>query len=244
MDYESLLEAARGDERVVGLVLTGSRGRGVLVREGSDWDVRVVVRDDALDECRRRYETPHGSQVEAAVLPLSEFARAGLPGSGSEWDRYSYVRAQVPLDRDGVVTGLVAAKAALAPDEARGLAVAALDAYVNAYFRSAKCLRLGLDLEAQLDAAESVPPFLTALFAVHGRVRPFNKFLRWELEAFPLGEETWRADTLLPRLAEIAATADAAAQQALFRDAERLARGRGLGDVIDGWEADSSLLRG
>jgi hypothetical protein len=34
------------------------------------------------------------------------------------------------------------------------------------------------------------------------------------------------------------------AQQALFRDAERLAREHGFGEVIDGWEPDVAWLRG
>jgi hypothetical protein len=42
----------------------------------------------------------------------------------------------------------------------------------------------------------------------------------------------------------VARTADAAEQQALFRDAEALARAHGLGMVIDAWEPDVEWLRG
>lgn len=99
-------------------------------------------------------------------------------------------------------------------------------------------------IEAHLDAAESLSPFLTALFAIHGRVRPFNKFLRWELEEYPLGAETWSAKELLPRLEAITASGALDEQQALFRDVEQLAREHGLGSVIDGWEPDVAWLRG
>jgi hypothetical protein len=245
LEYERLVEISRADDAVVGLVLTGSRGRGPAARPDSDWDVRLVVRDDAAGECSLRRATPHGSPVEVAVLSLSAFEQAGAIGSESEWDRYSYAHAQVVVDKlAGRIAALVQEKSVLPAEAANGIAAEGLDTYVNSYYRSAKNLRNGLFLEAHLDAAESVPPFLTALFAFHGRVRPFNKFLRWELEHFPLGGGHWTADELLPRLELIVASGELGAQQALFRDAERLAREYGFGEVIDGWEPDVAWLRG
>lgn len=47
-------ETARVDPAVVGLVLTGSRGRGPEPRPDADWDVRLVLRDADLGAgCRR-----------------------------------------------------------------------------------------------------------------------------------------------------------------------------------------------
>jgi hypothetical protein len=126
----------------------------------------------------------------------------------------------------------------------QAIAALMLDSYINAYYWSAKNLGHGLTTEAHLDAAESVPPFLIALFAMHERVRPFNKFLRWELEQHPLGDRVWAAETLLPRLQRIIGTGGLDEQQRLFRDTERLARERGLGRVVDGWQPDVSWLRG
>ncbi|MHB1242792.1 MAG: hypothetical protein ACYC1P_05260 [Gaiellaceae bacterium] len=238
--YAELVERARADEDVLGLVLTGSRGRGFRVRPDSDWDVRLVLRDGALDT----YATPHGSPVEVFVLGRSAFERTGLPGSGSEWDRYSYVRCELVLDRDGELAELLAVKARLGEEEARDLADSALDGYVNSYYRSARNGANDLQLEARLDAAESVPPLLTTLFALERRVRPFNKFLGWELGLEPLPGEAWGIDVLLPRLQRILGSGALAEQQALFRDVEALARGRGLGHVIDGWKPDVAWLRG
>jgi hypothetical protein len=102
---------------------------------------------------------------------------------------------------------------------------------------------LGMALAARLDAAESVPYFLTTLFALHERVRPFNKYLCWELEQHPLSGDEWSAEQLLPLL-EAAVAGDLAAQRSLFRKIERLARGHGHGDVIDGWGDDVDWLRG
>ena len=134
MSYEELVALARDDPNVLGLVLTGSRGAGALVRRGA----------------RRR--------------------EANAPAGG------------------------------------RSLAPERLDDYVNSYFRSAKSHRLGRLFEAQLDATESIPPLLDTLCALHGRVRPFNKLLQWELEREPLGGDVWAVEVLLPRLGAILAT--------------------------------------
>ena len=48
----------------------------------------------------------------------------------------------------------------------------------------------------------------------------------------------------MDRLERIARTGDLGEQAALFRNAEALARERGLGAVIDGWEPDVGRLRG
>lgn len=243
--YESLVERARADDDVAGLVLTGSRGRGFKVRPDSDFDVRLVVTDESFEDCVARYATPHGSPVEVFVLRVTSFAHAGLPGHGSEWDRYSYVRAELVLDKlDGGIADLVAAKATLSEDEARSIAAHALDDYVNSYYRSARNHQNGLALESHLDAAESVGPLLTTLFALDRRVRPFNKFVAYELSLEPLPGEAWGADRLLALVRTIVSTGDLAAQQELFRDVEALARECGLGDVIDGWEPDVAWLRG
>lgn len=244
-DYDGLVEVARADDRVLGLVLTGSRGRGPFARADSDWDVRLVVRDDALSETAAAFATGHGASVETVVFSLTDFECAGEIGSPTAWDRYSYAHAQVVLDKfEGRIGELVAAKGILSREAAREVATEKLDDYINAYYRSAKNLGDGLVVEGHLDAAESVSPFLTTLFALHERVRPFNKFLRWELQEYPLGAPLWAADTLLARLQRITSTGELEEQQQLFRDTEQLARERSLGDVVDSWQPDVPWLRG
>ena len=243
-EYERLVERAQQDEAIVGLVLTGSRGRDAFIREASDWDVRVVVRDDAFDDGVIRYATPHGSKVEVAVYRLSTFARLNEVGSDMGWDRYSYVHAKVVVDRlEGGFAQMVTAMAYLPPERARSLAAWDLDGYVNAYYRSLKNWWVGLEHEAHLDAAESVPLLLSALFAIPERVRPFNRFLGWELEHFPLPGDVWSAPVLLPRLQAILSAGDVGVQAALFRDMENHARSHGHGEVVDSWEPDLDWLR-
>ena len=72
---DELLEEAREDENVIGVVVHGSRGRGSHVHERSDWDVIVVVRDPS-----GRYDSEHGSLLEAVEVPsLTELPDWMLP---------------------------------------------------------------------------------------------------------------------------------------------------------------------
>lgn len=219
---EPLLAEARDDENVVGVVLFGSRGKGAFVTERSDWDVFVVVRE-------HRGERPftHGAVLETVEVTLDELRNQPA------WNRYSLAWLEPQLDKSGEVAAAMADAIRVDPAGAGE----PLDGYVNSYYRSVKNARVGLELASLLDAQESIPWFLEFVFAVHGRLRPFNKWLAWDLESHPL---PWSD---LPRLERIARTGDLAEQQALFRDAESLAREHDLGSVIDSWEPDVAWLR-
>ena len=235
MNYDDWIELAHREPRIVGVVVTGSRGRGALVHERSDWDLRVLVRDGEEAFADSLY-TPHGSGVEVSASTVSAFREA--PG----WDRYSYAHVQVPVDKlDGGVERLVAKRGTLAPDEAEELARESLGAYTNSLYRSLRDAELGLALAARLDAADAVSALLTALFAFERRVRPFNKYARWELEAHPLRD--WRADELLA-LVEASLAGGAAPQRALLRAVEPSVRAHGYGRAIDDWEPHVAFLRG
>lgn len=220
---DTLLAEAREDENVIGVVVHGSRGRGLHVHDGSDWDVIVVVR-----ERTGRYDSPkRGGELEASeVTSLADLPRWMLPAI--TWTTPA-------LDKTGVLTAQLAEITKVDP----ATAVEPLDGYVNSYYRSAKSARAGLELAALLDAQESIPHYLDFVFAAHGRVRPYNKWLEWELREHPLP-----VGLDLGRLERIARTGDLDNQQALFRETERLARELGHGTTIDGWEPDVAFLRG
>jgi hypothetical protein len=222
---EPLLADARADENVIGVVVFGSRGKGAFIDdERSDWDVFVVVLE-------HRGERPfrHGDEVETVEVTVDELRNQ------PRWNRYSLAWLEPQLDKTGEVAA--ALRDAVAVDPAS--AAAPLDGYVNMLYRSLKNERSGLALASLLDAQESLPWFLEFVFTVHGRLRPYNKWLEWELREHPLP-----VAVDLARLERIARTGDAGEQRALFRDAEALARAHGLGNVIDGWEPDIAWLRG
>ena len=234
MTYDEWIELARREPRIVGVVVTGSRGRNAYVHAGSDWDLRVVVQDGE-DVFADSLDTPHGSKVEVAATTLTGFRDA------PDWDRYSYAHVRVPVDKlDGEVRRLVEAKGSLAAAEAHELARESLGAYTNSLYRSLRDAELGLDLAARLDAADAISALLTAIFALERRVRPFNKYLRWELATYPL--RAWDPDELLALVAG-ALEGGADAQRALLRAVEPRARAHGHGDVIDDWEPHVEFLR-
>jgi hypothetical protein len=218
---DELLARAREDENVVGVVVHGTRGRGLHLHEDSDWDVIVVV-----GERRGDYDTAHGAPLESfEVTSLTE-----LPG----WMLPAITWRQPELDKTGAVAEQLATATTVDPSTAAD----PLDGYVNMLYRSLKNARAGLELASLLDAQESIRWFLDFAFAVHGRIRPYNKWLEWELERHPLP-----VAIDLGRLERIARTADVDEQRALFRDVEALARKHGLAATIDGWEPDVAWLR-
>jgi hypothetical protein len=186
-----------------------------------------------------RHPLRHGDPVEVVATTLAAYAERPVPRSPAAYEAYAFAHVTPLVDKlGGEIAALTDAKGRVDP----AAAAEPLDDYINHYYRSRKSARGGLELEARFDAAESVAPFLEFLFGAFGRVRPFNKWLRWELETYLLGPP-WTADGLLPRLERIL-DGRLDEQQALFRDAERLARERGHGDVVDGWEPDVAWLRG
>ena len=219
---DELLARARDDENVIGVVVHGSRGRGLHVHDGSDWDVIVVVREPA-----GHYDSERGGELEAFELT----SIAQLP----KWMLPAVTWTTPALDKTGEVAAQLAEVTTVDP----ATAAEPLDAYVNSYYRSAKNARTGLELAALLDAQESIPYYLDFVFAAHGRVRPYNKWLEWELREHPLP-----VPLDLVRLERIALTGDLDEQRALFRDTEALARSLGHGSTIDGWEPDVAWLRG
>jgi hypothetical protein len=220
---DALLAEAREDENVVGLLVHGSRGRNLYVHEGSDWDVVVVVR-----ERTGRYDSEErGGELEASEVT----SLADLP----KWMLPAFTWTTPALDKTGAVAVQLAEVTRVDP----ATAAEPLDDYVNSYYRSAKNARAGLELAALLDAQESIPHYLDFVFVVHGRMRPYNKWLEWELREHPLPVELD-----LGRLERMALTAALDDQRSLFRETERLARELGHGATIDGWEPDVAWLRG
>jgi hypothetical protein len=215
-EFAALVDRAREDPNIVGLMLAGSRGTGAYVTPESDYDAYVILRDDGLlADYGKRFPSEHGDPVEYILFSLEGFRSHATPGTSSRWNAYTFAHIEPLVDKlDGEISRIASAKALPGPGDAREF----LDGYLNQHYRSKKNLTAGRELEGHLDAAESVPWFLDFLFAAHDRVRPFNKWLRWELEHYPL-EEPWRAG-LLTRLETIVSTGSLEGQRNLFCDAE------------------------
>jgi len=70
--------------------------------------------------------------------------------------------------------------------------------------------------EATLDAAEGVAPFLEVMFASERRIRPYNRYLCWELERHPLSESGVGGDEILRLVAGVLQGTDGATRE-MFR---------------------------
>jgi predicted nucleotidyltransferase len=238
-----LLSEVERDANVVGLVLTGSAAREGMATPRSDLDVYVVLREP--DPGRR---TARSAELDLPVCTLDDLRVVPAPLNPDPdgwWERYSFAHARLLLDRtDGELARLVDGWGTLSGGESKRVLETYLDGYLNYVYRSLKSLRDGRALEARLDAVESLPWMLAVIFAFERRVRPYNKYLVWELSHHPLEQPEWQVTTLVPQIAAILETADAGAQRAVFRTVEEAAREVGLGGIVDAWGDELTVLRG
>ena len=238
---------SREDPSIVGLVLSGSAARGDMATERSDVDV-YVVRDDDVER-----ETDHSPEIDEIYWSVSDLEDVSPFGSGGWWFRWSFAYAQVLRDdTGGRIARAVRRQAVLDDDEQRSILVDhdQLDGYVNFAYRALKNHRDGRLLEASLDAAEALPWLLHVVFTLAGRVRPYNKYLPWELREHPLAVPEWSAEALPPEL-ELMLDGDPAAIRRTFVVVDREVRAWDArhgttvcGDTIDSWADELEILRG
>jgi hypothetical protein len=236
-------DAAHGAD-LLGIVLSGSAARD-LATEHSDLDVIVVLTDEAAAG-RSTVKSP---EVDEAVDSWSELQDVPTFGTEDWWQRWSYAWAPVLLDRTGgALADAVRRQATLSPDEADGVLIEhdRLDGWLNFAYRALKDDRDGRPLEARLDAAESVPWLLDVVFTMAGRVRPYNKYLPWELRTHPL--DGWPADDLLG-LVERTLEGDVGAIRETFARVRPACSsydaGRGhtrTTDMVEGWGEELAIF--
>jgi len=239
--YLDLLELAETRSEVLAFWLTGSRGKG---RETavSDYDCVLVVRDEAFQAWRAAHAGRDQGRTDCTVMTLEGLRAHAAWGGPEAWDRYSYAHVGVLVDRtEGLCQQIIDEKACVPTSEVADFIGRSLDHYLNQTYRALKCLRDGLPLAARLEAAEAIAPLLDALFALdRRRLRPFYKYLEWELATHPLVA----GQALALRLPARLDPADAETLSSLLRDAEPLFRAGGHGAVFDGWGSDLAWMRG
>jgi hypothetical protein len=235
---------ASNDSTILGLVLSGSAARG-MATERSDVDV-YVIRDDDVER-----ETSRSSAMDEIYWSVADLEQVDRHGTGGWYFRWSFAYAQVLRDlTDGRITDAVRLQATVDDDEQRWVLIDQdrLDGYVNFAYRALKNHRDGRPLETRLDAGESVSWLLNVMFTLAGRLRPYNKYLPWELRTHPLGVPEWSEKAFLPELERILA-GDADAIRRTFAVVDREVRAWDwthettvCGDVLDSWGDELDLF--
>jgi hypothetical protein len=206
------------------------------------------VLNDAVE--REKRQSP---AIDEIPISLADLERVDRHGTGDWYFRWSFAYAQVLRDETGGrVTHAVRRQETVDDAEQRWVLVDQdrLDGYLNFVYRALKNHRDGRMLETRLDAAESVDWLLHVVFTLAGRLRPYNKYLPWELREHPLAVPEWSAEAFLPEL-ELILAGDAAAIRRCFAVVDRevrawdAAHGTTIcGDVVDDWGDELRILRG
>jgi hypothetical protein len=240
--FQRLVREARDDPAIVGLVMTGSRGKG-FGTAASDYDLLLIVRPESLPAYRTRfYDAEEWPGFDWWISSLSELEPVAADwGEPLAWEilcneRYSFADVSVVIDKTGEVQRLVDEKGFIPPDRRQPVVCTALGAYTNSLYRSLKCLEKGNQLGARLEAGDAIAHALTVIFALKGRHRPYYGYLARELAARPLQHFPIAATELLAMIETILDSADAATQQRLLAAIDPLGRQAGCADAFDEWE--------
>jgi predicted nucleotidyltransferase len=240
VELRDLLNDVNEDANVVAVLISGSYAHRQLSTARSDVDLHLVVSEP---DPRRRRE--RRGALDIAVWTVDELRDVPGPSDPGWWQRYIFRRpAFLKETADGEVRRLAERWGRLTGAESKAVLESHLDGYLNSLYRSLKSARDGLALQSHLDATESLTWALPSIFAFDKRVRPYNKYLRWDLLQEPLSRPDWETERLLGWLDLIVRRGDVDAQRALFATVEQAAREVGLGDIVDSWHHELPVLRG
>lgn len=232
--FEEVSERAKNDDRIIGLILTGGRGKGMFT-ENSDFDIAMITTDESVSTVKEEYK---GKQdiIDIGVLPISGFRIYAAVGTAKDWDRYTYAHIKAQIDKTGEIQKIIDEKGILPKDQILKVAKNALDGYLNSLYRSIKNRRDGNMLASHFDACESLPWLLTFLFAVEGQTRPYNKFLKWELGKYPLKNLQMKSIDFLGKIELVIKSGDIEIQKEFHKIAKEIAVENDCSDVIDDWK--------
>jgi|SRR5680860_284414 len=232
---KKIIKEVIADQNIISLFSTGSFGKGMITDE-SDFDATMIVRDEVIDEYKNKYKGVGGILCDLSVKTMSEFKDAAVWGGPMAWDRYNYTHLKAEVDKTGEIQKMIDEKGIIPADKREEFVSASLDGFINQVYRSIKCFRDGNKIASQLEAADGLPSLLNAVFGLEGRIRPFYKYLDWELTNYPLEKLPWSKDEFISILVKIVKTGDLPTQQKILQIIEKIFRKEGFGQVFDSWE--------
>lgn len=241
--FDQILNDANNDPNILAFWLSGSRGKETIITEYSDYDCNLIVSDEVFKEYKNKYENIGNPDLDVFVRTLPIFRKYADWDSDTAWDRYSFAHIKPLVDKTGEVQRLFNEKSIVPKDKVKEFASGAIDAYINEMYRSLKCFRDGNSVAAQLEGTESVPWLLTAIFGIEGRLKPYYKYLEWELKNHPLGKLPWSADDFLNKIIIISTSADIKTQKEVLCSIEPIFRSAGYGGILDSWKEKLNWMK-
>ena len=233
--FNQLLERAKTDDNIIGLLLVGSRGKG-FDNEHSDYDIKIITSDKVAETYNKEFAGLKSVDIDLVVMSLTDFKAYAEWNTPFAWDRYAFLHVKALIDKTGEIQKLINEKSVIPEKERHDFIFEAIDGYINHVFRSVKCFRNQNITGARLEASVSIPYLLDVVFALHGRPKPFLGYLEKELASYPLERLPWKANEFIQKILFIISTADLATQQALLKTVEIWSRQEGFNDVFDAWE--------
>ncbi len=234
--FQQILDDARADPNILGLFLGGSRGKG-FENEFSDYDICVIMADDAPELAHERYLQLNSESIDLWIYPFSQFRDESAWDGPEFWDRYNYAHVTALIDKcHGQIQQLIDERSKIPPEQRIPWISGRLGGYINSLYRSLKCMHKGNLRGARLEAHDSIGYLLDVLFGYESRHRPFYGYLERELRAYPLTSIPLSGDQLLAKIDTSSASADRATQQELLAMVDTLLRPAGFGDVFDDWD--------
>ncbi|MBI4059687.1 hypothetical protein HY406_01335 [Candidatus Giovannonibacteria bacterium] len=185
---------------------------------------------------KKKLEGYKSERFEIWPRTLTEFKNHAVWGSEKEWDRYNFTHNKAVLDKTGELQKIIDEKGSLPKEVQRVVIEEALDNYINQVYRSAKYWRNGNKFAAYVDATESLPPLITALYAFEERLRPYNKYFEWELKHHPLKFLPWPPDEFIADYKHILETGDIKTQKKVFTAIKKLFSEHGYSKSIEDWK--------
>ena len=218
-------------EGLVGVLLLGSVSAG-MDDDDSDYDVQIIVTDEALERHPEYIDLmiPLNKKADIWTTTLSELKAYDRNG----FDIPELLHAVYLIDTDGQLRETVEALIHYPEEKLPDLISRRLDEYYNAVFRSQKSFRRGVDFGGYQFASASVNLAVELLWAVNGLVTPYMNrvpHLMHTLEKLP-----FPASKTVALLEQIAKDADISAQIQLIDAMFAFMAEQGYRKVQDDWE--------
>ncbi len=235
--YKLVLKDCTENENIIGLFLSGSLGKSIdFITKKSDLDVCVILSDSAPKELREKMKSYLSNLFEIKVLSLTELINHATWGSDNEWDRYNFTHNKPVIDKTGELVKIMEEKGTL-PESVRDAVIKnSLDSYINQVYRSAKHYRDERNVSGYLDAVESLPYLMTSLYALEGRIKPYNKYFEWELKNYPLKSLPFNIEEFIADYLEISKTGNFEKQAKIYKAVKKLFIEQGYKNIFDEWK--------